>query len=273
MLDDTVSAKLRTDAALEHAAQAGAALARPAPAVKPGIGAVRPRKQVELCCSALFCDALHSSGAALALLWHCFGTALALPWHCFGAALALLLHCSDAVLALFWQLLWRCIGTALALIWHCSGTAQALLWCCCWHSWHCSWHCSRRPLPPLQPRPTSLAAWAPLLPGPTPPGPPPGLPWHPALAPAQGTPSGTAKAPPKRCDVLQLTREVPLQDLFQRCAASELHESPLRVQASSDTATNGTVWSMRRGRVVARCSATDLRHVGVTRGLLLARTY
>ena len=34
MLDDTVAAKLRADAALGHAAQAGAALARPAPAVK-----------------------------------------------------------------------------------------------------------------------------------------------------------------------------------------------------------------------------------------------
>ena len=48
MLDDVVPAKLRVDAALVHAAQAGAALARPAAAVKPGHGAGRPRKQVEL---------------------------------------------------------------------------------------------------------------------------------------------------------------------------------------------------------------------------------
>ena len=43
-----VAAKLRADAAPGHAAQAGAALARRAPAVKPGRGAGRPRKQVEL---------------------------------------------------------------------------------------------------------------------------------------------------------------------------------------------------------------------------------
>ena len=48
MLDDMVAAKLRADTAPGHAAQAGAALARPAPAVKPGHGAGRPRKQVEL---------------------------------------------------------------------------------------------------------------------------------------------------------------------------------------------------------------------------------
>ena len=48
MLDDMVAAKLRADTAPGHAAQAGAALARPAPAVKPSHGAGRPRKQVEL---------------------------------------------------------------------------------------------------------------------------------------------------------------------------------------------------------------------------------
>ena len=48
MLDDMVATKLRADAAPGHAAQAGAALARPSPAVKPGRGAGRPRKQVEL---------------------------------------------------------------------------------------------------------------------------------------------------------------------------------------------------------------------------------
>ena len=48
MLDDMVAAKLRASAALGHAAQAGAALAWPAPAVKPGHGAGWPRKHVEL---------------------------------------------------------------------------------------------------------------------------------------------------------------------------------------------------------------------------------
>ena len=48
MLDDMVAAKLRADAAAGDAAQAGAALARPAPVVKPGHGAGRPRKQVEV---------------------------------------------------------------------------------------------------------------------------------------------------------------------------------------------------------------------------------
>ena len=48
MLDDMVAAKLRADAAPGHAAQAGVALARPAPAAEPGHGAGRPRKQVEL---------------------------------------------------------------------------------------------------------------------------------------------------------------------------------------------------------------------------------
>ena len=48
MLDDMVAAKLRADTPPGHTAQAGAALARPAPAVKPGHGAGRPRKQVEL---------------------------------------------------------------------------------------------------------------------------------------------------------------------------------------------------------------------------------
>ena len=48
MLDDMVAAKLRADAAPGHAAQAGAALARPFPVVKPGHGAGRPRKQAEL---------------------------------------------------------------------------------------------------------------------------------------------------------------------------------------------------------------------------------
>ena len=48
LLDDMVAAKLRADAAPGHAAQAGAALARPAPAVKSGHGTRRPRKQVEL---------------------------------------------------------------------------------------------------------------------------------------------------------------------------------------------------------------------------------
>ena len=48
MLDDMVATKLRADAARGHTAQAGAAHARSSPAVKPGRGAGRPRKQVEL---------------------------------------------------------------------------------------------------------------------------------------------------------------------------------------------------------------------------------
>ena len=47
VLDDMVAAKLRADTAPGHAAQADAALARPPPAVKPGHGAGRPRKQAE----------------------------------------------------------------------------------------------------------------------------------------------------------------------------------------------------------------------------------
>ena len=52
---------------------------------------------------------------------------------------------------------------------------------------------------------------------------------------------------------------------------SELDESPLCVQAIPDTAMNGAVCSMRNVEHRARCSATGLRHVVVTRGLLLAR--
>ena len=44
MLDDMVAAKLRADTPPGHTAQAGAALARPAPAVKPGNGAGRASK-------------------------------------------------------------------------------------------------------------------------------------------------------------------------------------------------------------------------------------
>ena len=51
--------------------------------------------------------------------------------------------------------------------------------------------------------------------------------------------------------------------------------SALCMQANSDTTMNGTVWNVQRGRVatssnVLRCCVTDLRHVGVTRRLLLA---
>ena len=91
-------------------------------------------------------------------------------------------------------------------------------------------------------------------------------------------PTGVAASPPETCVVPKPTHGVLLQDLFQHRGASELHESPLRTQANSDISMNGTVWSMRRGKGCnierrARCSVTDLRHVGVTGGLLLASTY
>ena len=76
-------------------------------------------------------------------------------------------------------------------------------------------------------------------------------------------PTGVAASPPKTCDVFKLTLEE-LQDLSEYREASELDESPLCMHANSDV--NGTVWSMRRGRVATSSNVLGALRPTATRG-------